>query len=106
MGHRARTAHSAATALSTALTFRPEIVLVDIDALGIGGYELAGRLLEQQRDAEPTLVALTDWAQESDRQRVQDAGFDRYLLKPVTREAMEGVLAALAPITTRGTPSA
>jgi CheY-like chemotaxis protein/two-component sensor histidine kinase len=106
MGHTAQAAHDAATALSTAHTFRPEIVLVDIDAVGISGYELAGRLLEQQRDAQPMLVALTDWAQERARQRARDAGFQRYLLKPVTREAMEGVLSALTAVATRGTSSA
>jgi CheY-like chemotaxis protein len=103
MGHDVQTAHDAATALSTALTFRPEIVLLDIDAIGIGGHELAGRLLEQQRDPRPMLVALTAWAQESDQHRAHDAGFQRYLLKPVTREAMEGVLAALTPVATRDT---
>jgi PAS domain S-box-containing protein len=106
MGHEAQTAQDAVTALSTAHNFQPEIVLVDIDAEGINGYELAGRLLEQQRDAQPMLVALTDWAQESGRQRAQAAGFRRYLLKPVTREAVEGMLAALSPGEDRGPPSA
>jgi PAS domain S-box-containing protein len=106
MGHNVQAAHDAVTALSTAHTFRPEIVLLDIDDVGLGGYELAGMLLEQQRDPQPMLVALTDWAKESDRQRVHDAGFQRYLLKPVTREAMEGVLVALTSVATRDSPSA
>jgi DNA-binding NarL/FixJ family response regulator len=71
----------------------------------LGWHELAGRLLEQQRDPRPMLVALTDWAHESARRRAHDAGFQRYLLKPVTREAMESVLAALTPGGTLGPPS-
>jgi PAS domain S-box-containing protein len=106
MGHSAQVAHDAGTALSTARAFRPEIVLLDIDDAGIAGYELAGRLIEQQGDPSPMLVAMTDWAQESGQQRARDAGFRRYLLKPATRETMEGVLAALPPVAPPGKPSA
>jgi CheY-like chemotaxis protein len=106
-GHNAQIASDAAAALSVSQTFRPDIVLVDMDAAGPGGgYELAGRLREQQRDAQPMLVALTDWAHESDQQRALDAGFKRYLLKPITREALDDVLAALTSVATRDTPSA
>jgi PAS domain S-box-containing protein len=95
MGHESQTANDAATALSAAHSFRPEMVLLDIDTAKIRGYELAERLLAQLREAPPMLVALTGWAQISGKKRAQDAGFQRYLLKPVTREAVEGVLATL-----------
>jgi CheY-like chemotaxis protein len=95
MGHKAQIASDAASALKTARASRPEIVLLDIDTPGVGGYELAGKLLEQQHEARPILIALTDWGHESDRQRAKEAGFQRYLLKPVTRESVEGVLAGL-----------
>jgi PAS domain S-box-containing protein len=100
MGHKAQTACDAATALSAARAFRPEIVLLDIDTPGIGGYELAGKLLEQQDEVRPILVALTGWGHESDRQHAKDAGFQRYLLKPVTRDSVEGVLASLTAMST------
>jgi PAS domain S-box-containing protein len=95
MGHKAQTACDAATALSAARAFQPEIVLLDIDTPGIGGYELAGKLLEQQTVLRPILIALTDWGHESDRQHAKEAGFQRYLLKPVTRDSVEAVLAGL-----------
>jgi CheY-like chemotaxis protein len=107
MGHNAQMASDPAAALNVAQTFRPDIVLVDMDAAGMGGgYELARKLREQQRDAQPMLVALTDWAHESDQQRALDAGFQRYLLKPITREALEDVLASLTSAATGDTPSA
>jgi CheY-like chemotaxis protein len=95
MGHKAQAAYDAATALSIARVFRPEIVLLDIDTSGIGGYDLAGKLIEQQREVRPVLIALTDWAHESDRRRAEGAGFQSYLLKPVTRESVERVLTSL-----------
>jgi CheY-like chemotaxis protein len=92
MGHKVQVANDGAAALVGAQTLRPEIVLLDIDMPGMNGYELARRLLEQQRDAPPRLIALTGWGRESDKQRAQDAGFYRYVVKPMTIKALESLL--------------
>jgi PAS domain S-box-containing protein len=92
MGHMADVAYDGAAALRRAQTLRPDMVLLNIDMSGMSGYEVARRLLEQQRDAPPRLVALTSWGREGDKQRAHDAGFNRYLIEPVTREALEGLL--------------
>lgn len=96
MGHKAQVAYDGEGALRAAHTFRPEIVLLDIDMPGMNGYEVAHRLLEQQDDPPPKIVALTGWGRESDKQRAQDAGFYRYVVKPLTREALESLLAGFA----------
>jgi len=62
----------------------------------MSGYELARRLLEQQRDAPPTLIAFSGWGRESDERRARDAGFHRYVVKPVTRQALESLLEGCA----------
>jgi PAS domain S-box-containing protein len=92
MGHKTQVAYDGATALGAAQTLQPEVVLLDIDMPGMNGFEVARRLLEQQVDAPPRLVALTGWARESDKQRAQDAGFYRYIVKPVTHKALESLL--------------
>jgi PAS domain S-box-containing protein len=95
MGHEARAAYSGDAGLREALTFRPEIVLLDIDMPSMNGYDVAHNLREQQKDPAPKIVALTGWGQESDKIRASDAGFHRYLVKPLTREALESVLGLL-----------
>jgi len=40
------------------------------------------------------LAALTGYGQESDRQRAIEAGFDYHLVKPVSVEALEDLLAS------------
>jgi PAS domain S-box-containing protein len=95
MGHEARVAYTGDAGLREALTLRPEIVLLDIDMPGMNGYDLARKLREQQEDPAPKIVALTGWGQESDKNRANDAGFHRYLVKPLTREALESVLGLL-----------
>ena len=41
---------------------------------------------------EATLVALTGWGQQADRQRSKDAGFDRHLVKPVDPDDLRDLL--------------
>jgi PAS domain S-box-containing protein len=97
MGHTAAVAYDGAAALQVALTFRPHMALLDIDMPAVNGYELAARLHHEQRDPPPMLVALTGWGHDRDKQRAQDAGFQRYIAKPLTSEVLEGLLAACAP---------
>jgi PAS domain S-box-containing protein len=102
MGHKTLAAYSGAAALRAAHSLRPELVLLDIDMPHMSGCELARRLLEQQHDAPPTLVAVTGWERATDKRRARDAGCHQYLVKPVTREALESLLAGLAPKGTDG----
>jgi PAS domain S-box-containing protein len=96
MGHEALVAYDGAAALRAAESLRPEIALLDIEMPGMNGYELARRLLEHQRDAPPRLVALTGWGRESEKRRAREAGFHRYVVKPVTRKMLENLLAGFA----------
>jgi PAS domain S-box-containing protein len=104
MGHQAQKAFDGAAALDMAKTFRPHVVLLDISMSGMNGYEVATRLLEQQSDAPPMLVALTGWGEEHDKERAQRSGFRRHLLKPVTLEILESLVAGIT--TPDATPKA
>jgi CheY-like chemotaxis protein len=70
----------------------PELVLLDIGMPGMDGYEVA-RQLRTEFDSSLTIVALTGWGSEQDRQRSRNAGFDRHLTKPVDLAALEAALA-------------
>jgi CheY-like chemotaxis protein len=95
-GHDVRTAHDGPTALEAALVYRPNLVLLDIGLPGLDGYEVAKRLRQQPVLLNITLVALTGYAQESDRQRAQQAGFDHHLTKPARLEQMQKILASVS----------
>jgi two-component system CheB/CheR fusion protein len=92
MGHEALVACDGAAALRAAQTFRPQLVLLDIDMPDMDGYEVARRLLEQQGDAPPRLIAVTGWGRAGDKERAKDAGFRRYVVKPMTRKTLESLL--------------
>jgi CheY-like chemotaxis protein len=82
-GHDVRTAHDGIEALTVAKTFDPDIVLLDIGMPKMDGYEVARQLRLQPGSRRVTLIALTGWGQQQDRDRTADAGFDAHLVKPV-----------------------
>lgn len=96
-GHDVRTAHDGATAVKTAIDFRPNVVLLDIGLPRMDGYEVARKMRQQSVLKNVVLVALTGYGQESDRKRSQEAGFDHHLLKPADYETVLQILATVAP---------
>jgi PAS domain S-box-containing protein len=95
-GHEVRVARDGRAALSLAQTFRPDTALLDIGMPQLNGYEVAQALRQEPWGAGITLIALTGWGQESDRQKAIDAGFDRHLTKPIDPDALESLLSERA----------
>jgi signal transduction histidine kinase len=93
MGNTTRVAHDAHAALQMADEFAPEVAVLDIGLPVMDGYELARRL--RQGPHAMRLIALTGYAQESDKRRAAEAGFDAHLVKPVGLETLEAVLGDL-----------
>jgi DNA-binding response OmpR family regulator len=95
MGHETRTAHDGETAVSTAESFLPDVVLLDIGLPLLNGYEVAQRIREQSWGASMFLIAVTGWGQEEDRQRSSEVGLNVHMVKPVEPAALEKLLADL-----------
>ena len=96
MGHETRTAHDGESAVVTAETFRPEVVLLDIGLPKLNGYEVAQRIREQSWGTSMYLIAVTGWGQDEDRQRSSEVGLNMHMVKPVEPSALEKLLASLA----------
>ncbi|HEY2414576.1 MAG TPA: ATP-binding protein [Pirellulaceae bacterium] len=94
-GHDVQTAFGGPQALEAAKNDVPELVFLDIGMPVMDGYEVA-RGLRAQFGSEVTIVALTGWGTEQDRQRSRQAGFDHHMTKPVDLAALEEVLATFA----------
>lgn len=92
LGHETCVAYDGAQALTMAVDFRPDIVLLDIGMPGLDGYEVARRLRALRKDPPLRIVAVTGWGQETDRQKSQEAGFDVHLVKPVDANELARVL--------------
>lgn len=95
MGHETRTAHDGESAVSTAESFRPEVVLLDIGLPKLNGYEVAQRIRENGWGRSMFLIAVTGWGQDEDRQRSTEVGLNVHMVKPVEPATLEKLLAEL-----------
>jgi signal transduction histidine kinase/ActR/RegA family two-component response regulator len=93
LGNEVTTAHDGVAAVEAAERFRPEVVLMDVGMPRLNGYEATRRIREQPWGARVTIIALTGWGQEADRQQSQAAGCDGHLVKPVSLADLERILA-------------
>lgn len=91
-GHEVHKVHDGEAAVEAVRQLHPEVVLLDIGMPGMDGFEVA-RVLRREHPNQPMLlVALTGYAQDSDRQEALRAGFDAHLSKPVDLDTLRTVL--------------
>lgn len=95
MGHETRTAHDGESAVETAESFLPDIVLLDIGLPKLNGYEVAQRIREHAWGQSMFLIAVTGWGQEEDRQRSSEVGLNVHMVKPVEPAALERLFTEL-----------
>ena len=89
-GAEARTAESAAAALSAIAEYRPDLLISDISMPVEDGYALLQRvrtLADPERACVPA-IAVTAFARDDDRRRALAAGFQGHLSKPVDPAAL------------------
>jgi CheY-like chemotaxis protein len=93
LGYDVQTAHDGPSALERARAFAPDVALLDIGLPVMDGYELAERLRSSEgATAPPTLIAVTGYGQETDRNRTAAAGFAHHLVKPINIQELSSLL--------------
>jgi two-component system, cell cycle response regulator DivK len=65
-----------------------KLVLMDIQLPGMDGLEAVKLLKGDDLTASVPVIAVTAFAMKDDRQRALDAGFDEYLEKPISVQAL------------------
>jgi PAS domain S-box-containing protein len=92
-GNEVRTAHDGIEAVEVAHAFRPQVIMMDVGMPRLNGLEATRRIREQPWGRETTIIALTGWGQEGDKERSREAGCDGHLVKPVNIPELEKLLA-------------
>lgn len=93
--HTVYVAHSGMEALEQAKQHKPQAVILDIGMPGMSGYEVARRLRAEAWGQQMTIIAVTGWGQEGDRQQSFAAGINHHLTKPIDIAQIEALLATL-----------
>lgn len=76
-------------------TFRPGLILMDVQLPGTDGLELTRRLKADPETRDIPVLAVTAYAMKGDQERVLAAGCDGYVSKPIDTRALPGLVAQL-----------
>jgi CheY-like chemotaxis protein len=95
LGNEVRTAGDGLEAIEVAEQFHPELILMDVGMPRLNGYDATRRIRREPWGSDITIVALTGWGQDHDREASRDAGCDAHLVKPVSLEDLQRTLAEL-----------
>jgi DNA-binding response OmpR family regulator len=87
-GFEVLTAYTGRDALKLVAEFHPHVALLDIGLPDLDGYEVARRLRADRTLRMMTLIAITAYGAEEDRRLGLAAGFNHFLVKPVSFPAL------------------
>lgn len=82
LGHQVEAAADGVEGVSKALTYQPDVAIVDIGLPRLDGYQVARRIRAALGQS-VVLIAYTAYDGPDTEQRVIDAGFDAHLVKPI-----------------------
>ena len=83
-GFRTLEATTAGAGIALAMANRPDLILMDIQLPDLDGVAARGRLRAAPETAAIQVIALTAFAMRADQERFRAAGFDGYLVKPIS----------------------
>lgn len=96
-GHEVVVQYSSTDALEKAAAEKYDVFLLDIGLPDMDGNELARRLRASSQSAHATLIAVTGYGQEYDKESAIAAGFDYYFVKPANPKLLVELLAGINP---------
>jgi two-component system, cell cycle response regulator DivK len=74
-------------------SFKPELILMDIQLPGMDGLEFTRRLKRDPRTSGIIVIALTAYAMKGDEEKAIGAGCDGYITKPIDTRTLPRVIA-------------
>lgn len=104
-GHTVTSCFDGPSGLRAGLNQSYDLVLCDIGLPGMDGYQLVSALRAALDQPLPCFVATTGYGETDQPERASQAGFDHYLVKPVSLAVLTGIIAAHATqLSVSGTP--
>ncbi len=99
-GYEAEPVRDGREAVERARSFRPDLVIMDIQLPHISGLELIEQLKADEELKATPIMAVTAYAAKGDEERIRDAGAEGYVSKPISLmrfiEAVRSLLDAAA----------
>ena len=90
--HAVKVATTAASGIKSAITFRPDVVLLDLGLPEMSGYDVLKLLRAEKELRDTKFIAVTG---EADSAKILKVGFDAHVLKPVNVEELNQTIGQL-----------
>jgi CheY-like chemotaxis protein len=94
-GHTIHLAHDGNEAMEKARRCEPDVVLMEMALPKITGLDVA-RILSNQGDKKPLLIAVSGFCSNEDKAKAYKAGFDHFVAKPMDPNDMLHILGLAA----------
>jgi two-component system cell cycle response regulator DivK len=106
-GYEVRTAERAEDALEMLSSYRPELILADVQLSGMDGLEMTRKIKEDPRTSAIRVVAFTAYHSSESRARALHAGCEDYICKPIDTTALAAKVRELlaCPKARKGAPA-
>jgi two-component system cell cycle response regulator DivK len=96
-GYDVVAASSGEQGVAMAMESPPDLVLMDLQLPGMDGTAALRQLRDSPRTRSVPVVAVTAYAMKEDRERALSAGFDGYLEKPISVQALPEQVRSFLP---------
>jgi len=83
-GYETRQTREGLKAISLARSFKPDLILMDIQLPEVSGLEVTKWIKDDQELSGIPIVAVTAFAMKGDEKRIRDGGCEAYIAKPIT----------------------
>ena len=83
-GHEPEAVSDSRLALETARTFRPDLVITDIQLPHVSGMDLIRMLRDDAELRDVPIMAVTAYSAQGDEERIRAAGAQSYVSKPIS----------------------
>ena len=93
-GYQVRAAFDATEAQAVLQSWRPRLILMDLQLPGLDGLELTRRLKADPATRDIPIVAVTAFAMKGDDLRAFQAGCDGYISKPIDVRALPALVSS------------
>lgn len=92
-GYDVLTAKDADEALQILDSFKPKLILMDIQLPGMDGLKLTRKLKADPNYQEIIIIAITAYAMRGDEEKALAAGCNGYIAKPINTRALPVIIA-------------
>ena len=89
-----RVAKDGLSGMRIARKFLPEVLLLDLGLPGLDGYQMVKQLRADPKFIDSLFIAVSGYAQEADRTRALEAGFEYHCAKPLDFQYLISVIRA------------